>query len=71
MRYEKTWSISQHIWQKCTDESPIRLTVSTVNLEKSDVNQFTFIDIKGGIRLPLLPVPHGGSGMKTGGAHIF
>ena len=25
---------------------------------------------KGGIRL-LLPVPHGGSGMKTGGAHFF
>ena len=26
---------------------------------------------QGGIRRPLLPVPHGGSGMKTGGAHNF
>ena len=29
-----------------------------------------FINTNGGIHL-LLPVPHGGSGMKTGGAHIF
>ena len=44
-------------------------TVSTVNLEKGDLNQFTFINIKGGIRRLLHPGPHGGSGMNTGGAH--
>ena len=40
-----------------------------MNLEKSDLNQFPFIDIKGGIRRLLHPVPHGGSGMNTGGVH--
>ena len=40
------------------------------NLEKKDLNQYLFINAKGGIHL-LLPVPHGGSGMKTGGAHSF
>ena len=39
-----------------------------MNLEKSDLNQSLFINTSGGIRL-LLPVPHGGSGMKTGGGH--
>ena len=33
-------------------------------------NQFLFNSIKGGISL-LLPVLHGGSGIKTGEAHIF
>ena len=28
-----------------------------------------FINTKGGIRRFLHPVPHGGSGMNTGGAH--
>ena len=37
--------------------------------EKSDLNQFLFINTKGGIRRLLHPVPHGGSGMNTGGAH--
>ena len=37
-------------------------------MEKSDLNQFLFINTKGGIRLHL-PAPHGGSGMNTGGAH--
>ena len=77
-RYKKNWYISEQIRQKCTDETPIRLPrssykyapSSTANLEMSDLNQFVFINTKGGIRL-LLPVPHGGSGMKTGGAHIF
>ena len=46
-------------------------TVSTANLEKSDLNQSLFINTKGGIRLLLLPVPHGGSGLNTGGAHNF
>ena len=40
-----------------------------MNLEKRDLNQLTFINIKGGIRRLLNPVPHGGSGMNTGGAH--
>ena len=44
-------------------------TVSTVNLDKSDLNQFLSIITKNGIRRPLLPVLHGGSGMNTGGAH--
>ena len=44
-------------------------TVSTVNLETSDLNQFTFIKIKGGIRRLLHPVPHGGSVMNTGQVH--
>ena len=30
-----------------------------------------FINTKGGIRLLLLPVLHGGSGLNTGGAHNF
>ena len=42
-----------------------------MNLEKSDLNQFLFINTKGGIRRLLHPVPHGGSGMNTGGAHNF
>ena len=44
-------------------------TVSTANLEKSDLNQSLFINTKGGVRL-LLPVFHGGSGMKTSGFFI-
>ena len=40
-----------------------------MNLEKGDLNQFTFINIKGGIRRLLHAVLHGGSGMNTGGAH--
>ena len=41
------------------------------NLENIDLNQSLFINTKGGIRLLLLPVSHGGSGMKTGGAHNY
>ena len=41
------------------------------NLENSDLNEFLFINTKGGIRFLLLPVPHGGSGMVTGGAQLF
>ena len=52
---------SEKHWQICT--------VSTVNLEKSDLNQILLINTKGGIRRLLHPVPHGGSGMNTGGAH--
>ena len=44
-------------------------TVSTVDLEKSDLNLLLFINTKHGIRRSLHPVPHGGSGMNTGGAH--
>ena len=39
-----------------------------MNLEKSDLNQLLSINTKNGIRVLLL---HGGSGIKTGGAHIF
>ena len=47
-------------------------TASTENQEKHVQNLFLFINTKGGIRLLLLlPVHHGGSGMKIGGAHIF
>ena len=52
---------SEKHWQICT--------VSTVNLEKSDLNQFLFINTESGICRLLHPVPHGGSGMNTGGAH--
>ena len=53
-----------------TSEKHLQIsTVSTVNLEKSDLNQFTVINTKGGIRRLLHPVLHGGSGMNTGGAH--
>ena len=34
LRYEKTWSISQHIWTKCTDETPIRLQRSIKNMHR-------------------------------------
>ena len=70
--------LAEQIGQECTDETPIRLpisshnnepTVSTENLEKNDQNQSFFINTKGCIRLLLLPVPHGGSGLTTGGAH--
>ena len=61
-----------HRWNsdQTSEKQPQLWTVSTANLEKSDLNQSLFINTKGGIRL-LLPVLHGGSGMKTGGAHIF
>ena len=42
-----------------------------MSLDKSDLHQSLFINTKGGIRLLLLPVLHGGSGMTTGGAHKF
>ena len=47
---------SEKDWQRCT--------VSTVNLEKSDLNQFLSVSTKYDIRRPLHPVPHGGSGMN-------
>ena len=54
--------ISEKHWQICT--------VSAVNLE-SDLNRFLSINTKNGIRRPLHPVLHGGSGMKTGGSHFL
>ena len=74
--YQKNWYISLN---KSGKNAPMRLsekhlqtcTVSTVNLEKSDLNQSLFITTKGGIRLLLLPALHGGTGIKTGGAHFF
>ena len=41
------------------------------DLEKSDLHRFPSTSIKNGIRRLLHPVPHGGSGMTTGGAHKF
>ena len=60
-----------HWWNSDqTSEKHLQIcAVFTVNLEKSDLNQFLFINTKGGIRRLLHPVPHGGSGMNTGGAH--
>ena len=53
-----------------TSEKHLQIcTVFTVSLEKSALNQFLSINTKGGIRRPLHPIPHGGSGMNTGGAH--
>ena len=55
--------------QRNSDQtSEKHVQICAVNLEKSDLNQFQFINIKGGIRRLLHPVPHGGSGMNTGGA---
>ena len=60
-----------HRWNSDqTSEKHLQIcTVSTVNLEKSDPNQFLIINTKGGIRRLLHPVPQGGSRMNTGGAH--
>ena len=41
--------------------------VSTENLEQNDLNQFLLINTIDGIRRPLHPIPHGVSGMNTGG----
>ena len=79
-RYRKTglshWTkqAEMHRWK-----TPIRLpnsshnykTVSTEDLEKNDLNQFSFISPKGGIRRLLFPAHLGGSGMNIGGAHNF
>ena len=55
-----------------TSEQHLQIcTVSTVNMEKSDLNQFFFNNSKGGIRRLLRPQSHGGSGMNTGGVHKF
>ena len=61
-----------HRWDSDqTSEQQSQLwNVPTKSLEKNDLNQSLFINTKGDIRL-LLPVLHGGSGMKTGGALFF
>ena len=56
--------------------SDFRIAVTSMNRLHRESGEerpepIVFINTKGGISLPLLPVPHGGSGMKTGGAHIF
>ena len=48
-----------------------RCTVSTVDLEKSDLHRFLSTSIRNGIRRLLHPAHHGGSGMTTGGALKF
>ena len=78
-RSRKNWFISLNKSGKnATDETPIRLPNSshnhepspTENLEKNDQNQSLFINTGGGIHI-LLPVLHGGIGIKTGGAHFL
>ena len=54
--------LSQHIWTKCTDETPIRL-------QKSDLHRFFSGSIRNGIRRLLHPAHHGGSGTIIGGAN--
>ena len=76
-RYRKNgishWTNQEDMHQWNSDQTSEKhsqiCTVSTVNLEKSELNQFLVINTKGGIRRLLHPVPHGGSGMNTGGAH--
>ena len=46
-------------------------TVSTVNLERSDLNQFLFLSIPKVAFVVFFIRPHGGSGMTTGRAHGF
>ncbi len=55
-----------HRWNsdQTSEQQPQLWTVSTANLEQSDLNQFLFINTKSGIRL-VLPVLHGGSGIKN------
>ena len=68
---------TEQIRKKCTNETPIRLPRSTYKYAPSPPwiwrratwTKFPFINTKGGIRRLLHPVPHGGSGMNTGGAH--
>ena len=76
-KFRTNWFISHwtnrarmHRWDSdLTSEQQSQLwTVSTENQEKNDLNPYLFINTKGGTRL-LLPVLHGDSGMKTGGAH--
>ena len=56
-----------HWWNsdKTPEQQAQLRTISTENVEKNGLNQFLFINITGSIRL----LPHGGSGMKIGGAH--
>ena len=75
---EKLIHHTEQIRQKCTDETQIRLPRSTDKYApsspwvwRSDLNQIFSFNAKGGIRRLLYPLLHGGSGMNTGGAHIF
>ena len=62
---DSTYCDSQEMHQWDSDQTSEKhlqiCTVSTVNLEKIDLNQFLLINTKGGIRRLLHPVPHGGS----------
>ena len=75
-RYKKNWCISLN---KSGRNAPMKLrsdfreAVTIMNRLHRESGEegpepILFINTKGGIRL-LLPVPHGGSGMNTGGAH--
>ena len=69
LRYQKHWYITLN---KSGKNAPMRLrsdfrAAVTENQGKNVQNQFLFNSTKGGTSL--LPVLHGGSGMKTSGAH--
>ena len=79
-RYRKNWYISVN---KSGRNAPMKLR-SDFREALTDMHRLhqesgeerpepipLFNSTKGGIRLLLLPVPHGGSGMKTGGAHNY
>ena len=77
-RYKKNWCISLN---KSGRNAPMKLradfreAVTIMNRLHRESGEerpepIPYYNTKGGIRL-LLPVPHGGSGMKTGGAHFF
>ena len=69
--------LSQHIWTKCTDETPNRLQRS-INKDapssprvwrRATCTDFLSGSIRNGIRRLLHPAHHGGSGTIPGGAH--
>ena len=74
---EKLVYFTEQIRQKCTDEPPIRLPNSSHNHEppppwiwrRATWTNSSLSIPKVAIRRLLHPVPHGGSGMNTGGAH--
>ena len=69
-RYKKNWKISLN---KSDSNAPMKLRsdfrtrVTIMNCLHRESGE----ERPGGIRLLIPPVPHGGNGMKTGGAHFF
>ena len=76
---EKLVYLSEDIWQKCTDETPIRLPRSSNKdapsspwvWRRATCHQFLFTSIRIDIRRLFHLVHDGGSRMTTGGAHKF